>query len=428
MARIFLSTVSSLCSCIDQRVLTRLILVFLTIIAIGYPAIIDDVFTIKLPQFHGALPPMSPWWGLCLLLILTLGLQMHGIRALHDVMGPIDMIIWALICYLCLRDLVAYSLIDRIDSVIAWDMFWIYAIFLCLRMHSKSNDIDFLIIFATLSAVAIFAGSLMATKNIIDNITMYIFNMARPNWAFTNSISYCAATAAIIALHLLLRVPLTTGRRVILSLALCLNLFGIIINKSRTAFLCVILGLVIVLMARFLKGRSLPVIATTLFLCSAVLAVALARYWDHVEMLISLGRGILPETELALRENLAFQETSINIRSSMLKQAISLFIESPIFGHGLVIASSVKSEGFSLHGIPFIFLASYGLTGAILLALLALAAFPRRAWLGSWSVTLSMLLPFVAGLIMMSAVHLWYALPLLFLYHTQNQPGSSCDD
>lgn len=429
MAGTFLSTVSSLCSRADQRVLTRFILVFLLVIAIGYPLIIDDVFAIKLPQFHGALPPMSPWWGLCLLLILILGFQLHGMRALQEALGRIDTIFWILISYLCVRDAAAYTVSGQIDSEFAWTFFWIYAVFLCLRLHAKPHDIDFIILFSALTAIAIVGGSLLAPANILENFTIeYIFSAMRPNWSFTNALSYCAATAAIISLHLLLRERLTTGRRIILALALFINLVGIFLNKSRTAWLCAILGLGIVLMVRLLKGRSLPAIAAILGLCMAVLLGVTVRYWEHVELLISLGRGITPETEMALRGQLGSEETSINVRVAMIEHAMALFKEKPFFGHGLVMTRAENSSGYALHGIPLIFLASYGLIGTGLLALLAAAVFPRRGWLGSWSVTIAMLVPLGAALIMMSVVHLWYVLPLLFLHHAQMPDGPARHD
>lgn len=398
------------------------IIIFICTIAIGTPAIIDDITSVHLPIFGGIMPPISPWWGICLILIITIyGINLGSDRFILSFQRS-DAIAAALIITLSAIDIYFYYRNGPLNISFPWSIFWMYLIYISARIsYSEKNYGTILIAFPVITGIIIFFGSILSIENALHySIYEYFKIRSRPDWSFNNSISYCAAMAAIICTLNLMN-SAKINLKIIFLTSFILNITGIALNKSRGAWISLIIGISLVAIHELTKRYPKFSIYLLPAMASFVLVITYI-YWAHVEALISLGRGLSPQSELSMRDGLSPSETSASLRHSMAKHAFDLFQESPLYGHGQAMLGTATIGGYGMHGIPLIIIAGYGLAGTAPFLALLHAFLPRHPWRGSWLATIAILAPLITGMLLMSSVHLWYAIPLLLLYQASLAP------
>ena len=230
---------------------------------------------------------------------------------------------------------------------------------------------------------------------------------------FKNTFSYAAAFSAVCSLWLAL--ICRGARRTLGTLCLVLCTFAIALNKSRGAWLALLLCamfLVSWFARRRLTRTTILWAASGCVVAIATLAVVAPRSF---ELALTLGRGASPQLENELRGRADTRQGSVSMRLEMVASGLKSFVQAPVFGQGLLKTEKIKVSGHSLHGLWLVSLSSYGLLGMVPLFALLMPRWGRNEDPDTVALKLTILL--LACVVTFAATDppFWFALAFLLL-------------
>jgi O-antigen ligase len=219
------------------------------------------------------------------------------------------------------------------------------------------------------------------------------FNRATGGMANSNAFGFLLAVAALLVLAIESRI----------NLYLPPLLSGLWFTASRGAFLAFILGLASLLVMaprRWVPAlRSLAVAALSV---AAITALAIAVDPARIAEAKS---GHSPLGLLSI-ERLDPTAATVEERKAQNARALELFVQAPIFGHGL--GYFVETTGTTLHNSLLWLLLETGLAGAL--------AFTGFFGVGVWSLYLGRIDPFLLGMVAVSIAFMAMSVTGEFLY------------
>jgi hypothetical protein len=165
--------------------------------------------------------------------------------------------------------------------------------------------------------------------------------------------------------------PASRQERLLLLSAAAVNVAFIALNRSRGAWL-ILLGCVAFLLLNQFRPRKIG--ASAAIAVGAIVAVlTVSSFHPALEGVLSLGRGLLPNSEAKVRgiDKSEIARTGALVRFEMTKISLATFAAHPLTGVGAVKTSQIVVEGHGVHGFALLGLASYGVLGLVpLVALL----------------------------------------------------------
>ena len=292
-----------------------------------------------------------------------------------------------------------------------FDLLWIGVIYFALySFRSLANAYDVLVwAFAGCAAlISILYLTIPQHGFLRLGIGEFFASPYRPVLDNPNAFGYGSALACLLAFSRLMTAVTWRKRFAWAGLSLVIAA-GVVGMKSRGAWLVLLAGSAVLLLMELWRRRRFGLL--TVIVALGLIAAFSALPRGTLDNLLSLGRGLNPQAELAnrgLEEGLAAQ-ASVGIRGRMVQVSLETFSRHPFFGLGLESLRDSRIEGHSVHGLPFLVAASYGLVGiALVVGLLAIAlrSAPRASSRTEYGLALGVLLTAAFAL---QSIPYWFA-------------------
>jgi hypothetical protein len=257
--------------------------------------------------------------------------------------------------------------------------------------------------------VIVSAGlSLLAILAIlIEDGSLHFFGEIRPEIRLVNRSSYAAALGAAIAAWYVLNERCARSEMALFALCWAINVLLIVVNRSRGAWIGLLVCLVILIGWRLAQSRNWRIWAAA---AGAGIAVAAFVLWlnpNTLEGIFSLGRGLVPETEAKILAVDAV-DASTSMRLEMAAFALQVLAHVPLSGIGYTETMSFVFRSHKMHGLVFIGMSSYGVAGILALVAPLIPSLPAKAI--DVARVVVVLLVAAVPLVLTQEVPLWLAL------------------
>lgn len=414
-------------------------LVFCTAIASELFYAFDDFLEIYGPVHSYVVPAFAVFWVPVFLVVLWFNAVARGGGRFLCRVEPAFIAAFVLILSMVLLEVI-HALTSGTEPgfKVVFAFVWPFFAFIVLRSFDYFDGwSDTMVVVAAVCAAAISVGSIVFPfRSIADlGVVEFFTSVRRPEWDGVNSHAYFAAAVVLFAFHRIFFAQ--PGSRVVPSgrwrvpfwvVIALVNLVGIVANKSRGAWIAVILGIIVLVVARITGWRGY-----TFMLFGVVAALALlATVWiapsPVFEKAISLGRGLQPAMELKLhgRDESEILRTGVAGRAAMATHSLEMFRQSPLFGLGWAAVRESRIEGHAIHGIPQLVLACYGLVGFVLFSVLIYLMLPSHTWAGTCALAPVLLLVILVSSLARGSIPLWYAIIFAMLASSSSNDLTRC--
>jgi len=354
---------------VERGVLTAS-LIFTVAVASDFPALADDLFALRAPGLSYIAPPFSIYYLPLLILFLWFNYSARESQEASIKVGPslisAALLLFSLLMIEALHALRGYE--PNIEVILGFA--WMILLLFTLRsfsylVHWRATIIVAASVFCTVLSVL----SLVVPVNSLSDLGRAVLvSPDRPEWKGVNSHAYFAAAMSIVAANQFLfarrQEPLTS---LFWTAVVAVNILAVVVNQSRGAWIAACLGFAMLLISRITGWTAMrSAIAAALLACLTV-GLLLGTQSSQLESVLSLNRGLSSSQELAQsgRAPVNGDVSSVAVRYAMISEAAARFWASPFFGSGWARISEESFGGHSMHGVPQIFSASYGLVGLI---------------------------------------------------------------
>lgn len=387
-------------------------LVATCLIASSVHLLLAAVLEIDAPAYQNILPRYVGAWLPVLALIVWFNALVDGRGRFLMRIDATALWLMLVVAILGLQEIGLATAAGRMANPdLVFDVFWLGVIYFALYSF-RSLPGGYVILLRAFTGCAALISVLYLTVPqhgmLRLGIQEFFASPYRPILDNPNALAYGSALACLLAFSRLMSASTWQRRFVWAALSLIIAA-GVVGMKSRGAWLVLLAGSGVLVLIELWRRRRFGMLALIAALGLAAALGALSR--GTLDDLLSLGRGLNPQAELANRglTEGAPSQASVGLRGRMVQVSLETFSRHPFFGLGLESLRDSRIDGHSVHGLPFLVAASYGLVGiALIVGLLAIAlrAAPLAASRTEYALALAVL---VASAFALQTIPYWFA-------------------